>query len=269
MPSGVGGSAAAGSSAAAGDGVRRVTAGGPGCGGVSAAARRSGRQSSVVLAGASLYWRSSSASRPMPARRRTGRRCTGRPAWPPRPASRRGAGRGDLLGGQPLVLGVVSVAHGTSPLLSLGCRIPCPGPRVGAAGFRGRRLVHLPGRTGHRDPRVRFIRFSGDRAGCGGWQAPRSRRWCPPRRCASGLSSSSNSDRYRSSASRRSSVLACCSLGTLLYGAREPVVLDRLRMVDREQLGLRVEVLHRVTPRLHDAGDESVSGSQRLPPARR
>jgi len=35
-------------------------------------------------------------------------------------------------------------------------------------------------------------------------------------------------------------------------------------MVDRYQLGLRIEVLHRVTPRFHDAGDEGIGSSRGL-----
>ena len=45
---------------------------------------------------------------------------------------------------------------------------------------------------------------------------------------------------------------------------REPVIPDSVRMIDRDQVGLRIEVFHRVTLRLHDAGDENVGASRGL-----
>ncbi len=65
---------------------------------------------------------------------------------------------------------------------------------------------------------------------------------------------------------RLAQVFCACLLsqGALPHGMREPVILDGVRMVNRDQLDLRVEVLHRVTPRFHDAGDEGIGSVRRL-----
>src|SRR5580700_11318972 len=45
---------------------------------------------------------------------------------------------------------------------------------------------------------------------------------------------------------------------------RGPVILHHLRVVDRHQVGLRVEIPHRVATRVHDAVEQPVSGHDRL-----
>ena len=59
-------------------------------------------------------------------------------------------------------------------------------------------------------------------------------------------------------------MLARCVLRPLADAVREPVVLHHLRVIDRHQVGLSIEIPHRVATRLHDAVDKPVSGHDRV-----
>src|SRR6266568_685587 len=149
----------------------------------------------------------------------------------------------------------------TSPACPLVVVIRVRGRRTGPVASHCRRAVRLPGGAG---PRVLGLRSGSDAlpAAGPGWLRLAGGAVC----CAVAFWAQQFVEQGPVPQQRLAQVFGArlLSLGALPHGVREPVVLDGVRMVDRYQLGLCIEVLHRVTPRFHDTGDEVIGSGRGL-----